>query len=197
MQTPVEIDFKGFEGFEDQTTAIAEHLAHGERICGGIVSGRIVVKAPDNHHRKGAPFEISIRLKLPAGREVDVSRTTGLEDRHVKFSFTLGDAFRRAEHQLHSAVERMQGEVKASSGHLIGAVTRLFEDHGFLETAEGLEIYFQRNSVMNGGFAKLEPGIRVRYVEQQGEKGPQASSVKLLDKHGLREGSVAGSQSGL
>lgn len=186
MQTPVEIDFKGFEGSEAQTTAIIEHLAQLERKFGGIISGRIVVKAPDNHHRKGAPFEISIRLKLPAGREVDVSRTTGLDERHAKFSFALGDAFRRAEHQLQSAVERMQGEVKASAEQPIGAVTRLFEDHGFLETAEGLEIYFHRNSVVNGGFAKLEPGSRVTYVEQQGEKGPQASTVKLLGKHGLR-----------
>jgi cold shock CspA family protein len=186
MQTPIEIDFKGFEGSEAQKTAILQHLAEVERRFGGIISGRIAVKAPDKHHRKGAPFEISIRLKLPAGREVDVSRTPSVDERYANFNFALGDAFRRAERQLHDAVERMQGETKTIAEQPIGTVARLFEDHGFLETAEGLEIYFHRNSVVNGGFAMLEPGSKVIFVEQQGEKGPQASTVKRLGKHGLR-----------
>lgn len=186
MQTPIEIDFKGFDGSEAQKAAIARHLAEVERRFGRIVSGRVVVKAPDKHHRKGAPFEISIRLKLPAGREVDVSRTPGVDERYADFNFALGDAFRRAERQLHDAVERMQGEVKTAAEQPSGTVTRLFEDHGFLETPEGLEIYFHRNSVVNGGFARLEPGTQVTFVEQQGDKGPQASTVKLLGKHGLR-----------
>jgi cold shock CspA family protein len=186
MQTPVEIDFKGFEGSEAQKVAIMRHLAEVERRFGGIISGRVVVKALDKHHRTGTPFEISIRLKLPGGREVDVSQTPGVDERYARFNFALGDAFRRAERQLRDAVERMQGEVKAASEQPIGTVTRLFDDHGFLETAEGLEIYFHRNSVVNEGFAKLGPGARVTFVEQQGEKGPQASTVKLLGKHGLR-----------
>ena len=53
----------------------------------------------------------------------------------------------------------------------------------FSRSADGLEIYFHRNSVLNGGFAKLEPGMKVSFVEEQGEKGPQASTVKLLGKH--------------
>jgi cold shock CspA family protein len=186
MQTPVEIDFKGFDGSEAQMFAIQKHLDEVERKFGGIISGRVFVKAPDKHHRKGAPFEVSIRLKLPAGQEVDVSRTTGADERSASFNFALSEAFRRAERQLHDAVKRMQGEVKVTVEQPIGTVTRLFEDHGFLETAGGLDVYFHRNSVVNGGFARLEPGCRVTFVEQQGERGPQASTVKRLGKHGLR-----------
>ena len=186
MQTPIEIGFKGFEGSDAQKEAIARHLEEVERRFGRIISGRIFVKAPDRHHRKGSPFEISIRLKLPAGREVDVSHTTGNDERYANFNFALGDAFRRAERQLHDEVERMQGEVKTAVEQPIGTVTRLFEDHGFLETADGLEVYFHRNSVLNDGFGALEPGSRVTFVEEPGEKGPQASTVKRLGKHGLR-----------
>lgn len=182
MQTPVEIDFKGFHGSEERKTAIEGHLADIERKFGGIIAGRVVVKAPDKHHRKGTPFEISIRLTLPAGKEVDVSRTSGLDERHSDFQFALGDAFRRAERQLHDSVERMH-EVKIGFAQPTGTVVRLFVDHGFLETADGLEIYFHQNSVPNGGFGKLAPGMRVTYVEQRGEKGPQASTVKPLGKH--------------
>lgn len=186
MQTPIEIDFKGFEGSEAQKVEITRHLAEVEHRFGGIISGRVIVKAPAKHHRKGVPFEISIRLKLPAGREVDVSRTCGADERHANFNFALSEAFRRAERQLHDAVERIQGEVKVAAEQPIGTVTRLREDHGFLETADGLEIYFHRNSVVNDGFAKLEPGSRVTFVEQRGEKGPQASTVRRLGKHGMR-----------
>jgi cold shock CspA family protein/ribosome-associated translation inhibitor RaiA len=186
MQTPIEIDFKGFTASDAQKVAIARHLDEVERRFGRIISGRIHVKSPDKHHRKGAAFEISIRLKLPAGREVDVSRTPGADERYADFNFALADAFRRAERQLHDKVERIQGEVKTAVEMPIGTVTRLFEDHGFLETADGLEIYFHRNSVVNDGFGKLEPGSRVTFVEEPGEKGPQASTVKRLGKHGLR-----------
>ena len=186
MQTPVAIEFKGFDGSEAQKVAITRHLDEVERRFGRIVSGRVVTKAPDRHHRHGTPFEITIRLKLPGGREVDVSQTSGADERHADISFALGDAFRRAERQLRDAVERMQGEVKSASGQPSGTVTRLFADHGFLETGEGLEIYFHRNSVVNDGFSRLAPGLRVTFVEQQGEKGPQASTVKPLGKHGLR-----------
>ena len=186
MQTPIEIGFKGFEGSDAQKEVIARHLDEVERRFGRIVSGRIFVKAPDRHHRKGSPFEVSIRLKLPDGREVDVSRTHGLDERHADFNYALGDAFRRAERQLHDEVERMQGEVKTAVEQPIGAITRLFEDHGFLEAADGLEVYFHRNSVLNDGFDKLELGSRVIFAEEPGEKGPQASTVKRLGKHGLR-----------
>jgi cold shock CspA family protein len=51
---------------------------------------------------------------------------------------------------------------------------------------DGREIYFHRNSVLDGGFARLAAGARVTFAEEAGEKGPQASTVKLLGKHGLR-----------
>ena len=95
----------------------------------------------------------------------------GLDERYASFNFALGDAFRRAERQLHDEVERMQGEVKVAAEQPIGTVTRLFDDHGFLETAEGLEVYFHRNSVVNGGFAKLEPGTKGDLRRTAGREG--------------------------
>lgn len=186
MQTPVQIDFKGHEGSEVQKAAIHEYLAELERMFDRIVAGRIAVTAPGKHHRGGEPYEISIWLKLPDGREVDVSRSPATDERYADFKFAVGDAFRRAQRQLRDQVERMQGEVKTAAVQPTGTVLRLLDDHGFLESAGGLEIYFHRNSVLNGGFGKLEPGMKVSFVEEQGEKGPQASTVKLLGKHALR-----------
>ena len=42
---------------------------------------------------------------------------------------------------------------------------------------------------MSGGIHKAEKlaaGTRVTFAEEAGEKGPQASTVKLLGKHAMR-----------
>ncbi len=54
---------------------------------------------------------------------------------------------------------------------------------GFIETADGNEIYFHKNSVLNDAFSRLKLGTAVAYVEEEGEKGSQASTVRLLGKH--------------
>jgi cold shock CspA family protein len=58
-------------------------------------------------------------------------------------------------------------------------VTKLFEDHGFLESANDLEIYFHKNSFLGEGFSKLRPGMQVTFVEERGENDPQASTIEL------------------
>ena len=57
-------------------------------------------------------------------------------------------------------------------------VARIFyqDGYGFLETADGRDVYFHENSVLDG-FDKLEVGNKVVYSEEMGAKGPQASSL--------------------
>ena len=78
--------------------------------------------------------------------------------------------------------------MKHHEGSPIGTVVRLDPsgEFGFLETSDGAEIYFHRNSVLDDAFSRLAVGTRVTFAEEVGEKGPQASTVKLLGKHGLR-----------
>lgn len=39
---------------------------------------------------------------------------------------------------------------------------------------------------IDGAFGHLAVGTQVAFAEEMGEKGPQASTVKLLGKHSLR-----------
>jgi cold shock CspA family protein len=82
----------------------------------------------------------------------------------------------------------MEGMIKSHEGQAIGTVVRFDPagNFGFLRSGDGQEIYFHRDSVLDGKFAKLTVGTRVMFVDEIGEKGPQASTVKLLGKHGLR-----------
>ena len=47
------------------------------------------------------------------------------------------------------------------------------------------EIYFHRNAVLDGAFDRLSIVSEVAFVEEEGEKGPQASTIRLIGKHHL------------
>jgi cold shock CspA family protein len=182
------IDFQGLEATDQLRQAIAQNIARIEKRFGRLTGCRVVIKAPGERHRQGGLYEVNIWLTLPGGREVNVDRTPNADERHSSASFALHDAFKRAGRQLQDEVRRMQGHVKEHAEALIGTVAKLHpaEGFGFLTTADGSEIYFHRNSVLDGAFDRLEVGTRVSFAEEMGEKGPQASTVKLLGKHGLR-----------
>ena len=112
MQTPVQVDFQGFEATADVRAAIAEHLTELESRYGRITAGRVIVKGPGDHHRTGGLYDINIRLALPDGREVNIGRTAGNDERHSDLSFAVNDAFKRARRQLQDQVRRMRGDVK-------------------------------------------------------------------------------------
>lgn len=186
METPVQVDFQGMEPTAPLKDAIDRHLAELEDKFGRITAGRIVFKAPGEHHRTGGLYEINIRLKLPDNKEVNVARTPQVDERHSQIEFALADAFKRANRQLQDQVRRLRGQTKLHAPQPIATVTSLFADHGFLDGGEQGEIYFHMNSVLDGGFAKLKPGSSVSYVAEQGEKGLQASTVKVMGKHSMR-----------
>jgi cold shock CspA family protein len=186
METPVQVDFQGMEPTAQLQEAVSRQLAGLEDKFGRITAGRIVIKGPGEHHRTGGQYDINIRLKLPDGREVNVARTPQDDERYSHIEFALADAFKRAGRQLQDEVRLLRGQTKLHVPQPMATVASLFEDHGFLDGGEQGEIYFHMNSVLDGGFAKLKPGSSVSYVAVPGERGLQASTVKLLGKHGMR-----------
>ena len=184
METPVQIDFQGFKPTERMREAIDEHLAELEGRFGRITACRVVVQAPSGRHRNGGAYGVRVRLVLPDGREVNVDRTTSEDERHADFSFALNDAFKRARRRLHDEVRVMRGHVKVHEEPPLGTVVKLepVDGFGFLQTGDGREIYFHQNSVLNDAFRRLEVGARVAFVESTGDKGPQASTVKLVGR---------------
>jgi cold shock CspA family protein len=64
-------------------------------------------------------------------------------------------------------------------------VSKLFpkEGYGFIETLDGREIYFHRNSVLNSAFEHLDIGYEVIFSEEPGDKGPHAITIRPAGKH--------------
>lgn len=187
MQTPVEIDFQGMTATPRIQADIDAHVARLEERFGRVTACRVVLKGPSDRHQTGGLYEVNIRLALPDGREVNVARTPHADERHADLAFALNDAFKRARRRLQDHVRRLQNNVKQHEAPPIGTVVRIDPsgEFGFIESGDGHEFYFHRNSVLDGP-NRLEVGARVSFAEEMGEKGPQASTVKLLGKHKLR-----------
>jgi cold shock CspA family protein len=188
METPVQIDFQGMAPNEAARASIDTHIAGLESRFGRITACRVALKAPSGHHRTGGLYEVNVWLSLPDGREVAAARTPPQDERHADLAFAINDAFKRARRRLQDQVRRLAGDVKVHEAEPVGTVSRLEPEasFGFLETGDGRTVYFHRNSVLDGNFARLKIGTRVLFKEEAGEKGPQASTVKLLGRHGLR-----------
>lgn len=188
MQTAVRIEFQEMSGTPAVESMIADHVKKLEQLYGRITACRIVVKGPGDRHRTGGLYNINIRLALPDGREVDIGRTPKDDERHADLPFAINDAFKRAGRRLQDSTRRMEGMVKSHEGQPVGTVVRLDPagEFGFLQSSDGQEVYFHRNSVLDGAFSELAVGTRVSFTDEVGEKGAQATTVKLLGKHGLR-----------
>ena len=79
---------------------VLRYVAELESRFGRVTAGRVVVKAPGEHHRTGGLYEINIRLALPDQKEVNVGRTPRADERQSDIDFALRDAFKRARRQL-------------------------------------------------------------------------------------------------
>jgi cold shock CspA family protein/ribosome-associated translation inhibitor RaiA len=187
MQTPAQIEFEDVAATAELRAAIDQHIAELEKRFGRVTACRILVKGPSDRHQTGGLYKMHIRLALPDGREVNVGRTPTEDERYSDLTFAVDNAFKRARRQLQDKARRLRGQTKHHDDEPVGTVVRIDPsgEFGFLESADGQEIYFNCNSVAEGR-SNLSVGTRVSYVEESGEKGPQASTVKVLGKHKLR-----------
>lgn len=179
---PLQIAFEGgltaSEALQHRVEREAEKLA---RFHDRIISCRVAIIGRPGKRRHGDLYAVRLQITTPGGGDVVVDRNPPADHAHEDPFVTVRDAFSAARRRLQDRRRRMQGQVKVHEPPPQGRVTRLFRDegYGFIESADGREIYFHRNAVVNGGFEKMTPGAEVRFVEVEGEKGAQASTVHL------------------
>lgn len=185
MQGPIEVTFKGIQKTKAVENLIYEKVAKLEQICDHMISCRVTVEKPQRHQKTGSPFRVCIDMTVPPGHELVVKHKSTEGDLHDPLANVLRDAFNAALRQLKELVQRQHGEVKTHPEQQTAAfVAKIFleEKYGFLKTVNGHEIYFHKNSVLHNDFDHLEVGMGVRFVVELGEKGPQASTVEIVDK---------------
>lgn len=180
MQNPLRVTFRGMPSSEAIEADIREKADKLEVFFPRITGCHVIVEAPHQHHHQGKIYHIRIDMTVP-GSEIVVRRDPGEHHAHEDVYVAIRDAFDAAKRKLEDHVQRLRRNVKAHEATPTARVGKLFpyEGYGFLETEDGREIYFHKNSVLNDAFDRLEEGSKVHFTEEMGEKGPQASTVYL------------------
>lgn len=183
---PIEVSFRSLDHSDAVEADVREKIAGLERFYDRIHYCRVMVEAVHRHHHKGHLYDVHITLGVP-GTDIQVSRTGPQDHAHEDIYVAVRDSFRAATRMLEDHVRKAEGKVKLHETPLHGTVARisLYEGFGFITTADDLEVYFHKNSVVDGKFEDLLPGTEVRLVIAEGEgvEGPQASTVKPIGKH--------------
>lgn len=184
MKLPLQITFRHMERSEALEADIRDKAEKLDQYCDQIMSCRVVVDAPHQHHHQGQLYNISVDLTVPGG-EVVASRSADQHHAHEDAYVATRDAFNAVQRRLEDYVRRQQRHVKLHEPPPHGRIAKLMkeEGYGFIEGFDGSEVYFHRNSVLHNAFDALEVGNEVRFAEEMGEQGPQASSVALIGKH--------------
>ena len=179
MERPVQITFRDLPASAAADARIREEAAELEQFYDRIQRCRVVVELPHRHQRQGNLYAVRVDLTVP-GHELVIGREPTEQHAHEDLYVAIRDAFAAAKRQLQDFARRERADTKHHEAMHEGRVARLFREpgYGFIETADGREIYFHRNSVLEDGFDRLASGARVRFVEELGEKGPQASTVR-------------------
>lgn len=183
METPLQVTFRGVQRSEGLEAAVRQRAEKLDRFHSRIMSCRVVVEAPHQHQRKGRVYRVRIYMTVPGG-ELVVGRAPAEHAAHQDAYLAIKDAFDDAKRLLEDDVRRRRGLVKRHVGPPHGRVKQLFHDdgYGFLEGEDGRLVYFHRNSIINAEFDSLSVGTTVRFTEEKGDKGPQASTVEVVGK---------------
>jgi ribosomal subunit interface protein len=187
----VDITFQNLDSSPAVQQEIREHIARLERLYDRITTCRVSVEAEGTQHRNGKVYNVHVDLVVP-GQELVVSR----EPHKAKLRFaspdihtSINEAFKSAERQLIEYKQQLRGDVKVHVDEALfqGQVSQinLDEEHGFILTNTGTQLYFHRNSVMNEKFDQLRRGDTVHYVETAGDTGPTAKKVWVGPDHHL------------
>ncbi|THJ21945.1 MAG: HPF/RaiA family ribosome-associated protein [Nitrospira sp. CG24E] len=142
-----------------------DHLTHGR-----------VTLTKNPHHKKLANVaEALIVITLP-GRQTKTARK---EDK--TFEEAIRTAFDAMAIELRKHHEkRGRTEIRTSPiPPLRGVICKLFpkEGYGFILKEGGGEVYFHKHALQSLTFEELKDGTDVSFNLEEGEKGPQATTV--------------------
>jgi cold shock CspA family protein/ribosome-associated translation inhibitor RaiA len=207
MENPLRITFRNMPPSPAIENNIREKAAKLDAYFDRILGCHVVVEAPHRHHHKGKAYLVRIDLTVPggelvinrvpkrlnaaalrdpelAGKDFTESHEPSKHGAHEDLYVAIRDAFNSAARKLQDFARKRRGKVKVHEPAPLARVSKLFpeDDYGFLETQDGREIYFHKNSVLQPGFDHLDVGMEVHFVEGVGEKGPQATTVRVAGK---------------
>jgi len=184
MQLPLQITFRNLDRSEAIEAKVRERAEKLDQYHDHIMSCRVAVEALHKHHHQGNHYHVRVDVTVPGG-ELVANREPDEHSAYTDVYVAIRDAFDAIRRQLEDYGRRQSRQVKAHEIPPHGRVVELYpaDDYGTIETPDGRRVYFHRNSMVDADFDKLQIGAEVRFSEEIGERGPQASTVHVVGKH--------------
>ncbi len=178
MQRPVQLTWRHVEPSEAVASLVRKKAERLERYFDRITGCTVALEQPQQHHRQGDHYRVRVEVTVP-GEKLVVGRSPLRSRVHEDLYSAVSAAFREVRRKLVDRVGRLGRRTQEHQEPARGVVVRVFPEdgYGFLQTQDGREVYFHERSVLRGGFGRLRVGSRVRFAEEPGRDGPQASSV--------------------
>jgi len=189
MERPLEIAFHNLQPSEALEAEIRRRVAKLQKFYYRLIGCRVSVEALHNQHQTGNLYEVHIVLSVP-GRDLAVSREPHKARQryaHPDVYVSMREAFEAAERMLGEfKVRRREAPVSPDGSALTGQIALIQpgDDHGFILTNTGTQLYFHRDSVTDTRFDDLKEGDIVHYVEEASDSGPVATKVRMGNRHG-------------
>ena len=184
MEQPLKIQYRNIlpAHRDNLDLIIKEHAAKLDKYFSGIISCRVRVERIQARHHVGDLYRTTIALTVPH-KQIVVNREHPKHHSHEDVFVTVGHALDDVARQLEEYARMQYRELKDHDLLPHGVIHKIYvkDGYGFIRGFAEKEIYFHRNSVLDG-FENLQIGTEVRYEEEEGEKGPQASTVKIVRK---------------
>jgi ribosome-associated translation inhibitor RaiA len=183
MQTDPIISWHHMDPSPAVEAIIHKRIEALDHIHDRIIGCRVVLEAADKRKLTGREFEVHLHLSLP-GKGIDVRRSYGQEEAEADLLHAVNASFTAAEKQLRAITERRQPQnVKQHAPILHGTVETLEPELGWgtLRGEDGRSVYFQRESLPDHIWPEVSKGSRFRYRAFEGDKGPYAVDLSLLD----------------
>lgn len=189
MQQEPQITYHGLDSSEALDAEIRARIAELDDIYDGLVGVRVSIEALHNQHRTGNLHECHVTLMVP-GQSLAVSKAPHkAKDRyHNPDVYTsVREAFTAAEKQLRTYKAKQAGAVKHHEPLFQGQVAEMHvdQDYGYVLTAEGSLLYFNRAAVISGDFDQYQRGDVVHYIAGEGETGPSAIKIWRGSEHDM------------
>ena len=160
------------EKIEEERNKLIRHYANT------VLHLRVTIEATPGYKEGG--FEVRLVATVP-------NETVAVKRWGEKVRPLLVEAFDVLGAQLKEIVKKRQNHKSVKmqgatiDGKLSGIVRKVFpeESFGFIVTDDKLDVFFHANSLKDISITDLTEGDEVLFAMEEGDKGPQATWVKI------------------
>jgi len=158
---------------EEEKEKLIKHYA------GFVLHLRVAIEAT-THHKEGG-YEVKIVASVPSDTVVVTRKGERVRPLIIEAFDVLALQLKEILRKKRKNKKQPESPVDSDSFGIIQKVSP-HESYGFITTFDQREIYFHENALKNVDIDDLVEGDSVIYGESFGDKGPQASWVRVANK---------------